>query len=88
MKNIVDTIFFTPDVCAAKEEGDGSVSPFPRETGDTEPSPVSSLISKSIYERGMLPFRQLAFRLSACLPEREHIRITSASLFHVFLTKI
>ena len=63
MKNIVDTIFFTPDVCAAKEE-----------TGDTEPSPVSSLISKSIYERGMLPFRQLAFRLSACLPEREHIR--------------
>ena len=77
MKNIVDTIFFTPDVCAAKEE-----------TGDTEPSPVSSLISKSIYERGMLPFRQLAFLLSACLPEREHIRITTASLFHVFLTKI
>ena len=54
MKNIANAIFFTPDVCAAKEE-----------TGDTEPSPVSSLISKSIYERGMLPFRQLAFRLSA-----------------------
>ena len=37
-----DTRMFEKPGGDRRRQGDGSVSPFPRETGDTEPSPVSS----------------------------------------------